>query len=323
MARESRTHNLHITYLFMVGGTNVHIILEEYESIPMQTGNPKPLSLITWSAKTETSVANYAKRLTDFVDSNKHTNVADIAFTLQNTRAEFNNRRFIIAGDPEELSAKLNAPIEASSSKNLTSKATEIVFMFPGQGSQYVNMGSELYNNEPVFSAAVDECIDLLKDTPHAHIFDVIYPKITDETSAETIKNTFYTQPAIFIMEYAMAKLWTSWGIQPAILTGHSIGEFVAAHIAGVFSLKDALLLISTRAKMVSEVAKGSMLSVRLDAETLETILPANLSIAVINSNKLSVVAGPDDLVAAFSEELAKKDIPGSCCKPATRSIRQ
>ncbi|MDP9079352.1 MAG: amino acid adenylation domain-containing protein [Bacteroidota bacterium] len=295
---------------FGVGGTNVHIILEEHISVPMQASTPKPLSIITWSAKTETSVGNYAKKLADFVDDNKDISVADIASTLQNTRADFNHRRFVIAGDNEMLSAKLNAPIETSSSKNLTSKASEIVFMFPGQGSQYVNMGRELYDNEPVFEAAVNECIDLLKDTPHSQIFDVIYPKTIDETTAETIKNTFYTQPAIFIMEYAMAKLWISWGIEPAILTGHSIGEFVAGHLAGIFSLKDALLLISTRAKMVSEVAKGSMLSVRIDAETLATILPANLSIAVINSNKLSVVAGPDDLVVAFSEELSQKSIP-------------
>lgn len=296
---------------FGVGGTNVHIILEEFENVPMQTGSPKPLSLITWSAKTETSLGNYAKKLAGFVESNKNTNVADIAYTLQNTRAEFNQRRFIIAGDTDELSTKLNAPADASSSKNLTSKASEVVFMFPGQGSQYVNMGRELYDNEPVFAAAVDECIGLLKDTPQAHIFDVIYPKVIDEASTEAIKNTFYTQPAIFIMEYAMAKLWMSWGIQPAILTGHSIGEFVAAHFAGVFSLKDALLLISTRAKMVSEVAKGSMLSVRFEAEKLESLLPHGLSIAAINSNKLCVVAGPDDLVAAFSDELDKLEIPG------------
>lgn len=295
---------------FGVGGTNVHIILEEHINVPVYPTEPKPLSLITWSAKTETSAGNYAKKLAKFVDNNKNIDIADIASSLQNTRADFNHRRFIIAGDAETLLTRLNAPIEASSSKNLISRASEIVFMFPGQGSQYVNMGRELYDNEPVFAAAINECIELLKDTPHAHIFDIIYPKEINEESAIQIKNTFYTQPAIFIMEYAMAKLWMSWGIQPAILTGHSIGEFVAAHLAGIFSLKDALLLISTRAKMVSEVAKGSMLSVRLDIETLETILPAGLSVAVINSNKLNVVAGPDELVAAFAEELAKKEIP-------------
>jgi len=296
---------------FGVGGTNVHIILEEFENVRTQTGKSKPLSLITWSAKTEASMGNYAEKLAGFAQNNKDANVADIAATLQNTRAGFNHRRFVIAGDTEELSAKLSSPVEPSSAKNLASKASEVVFMFPGQGSQYINMGKGLYDTEPVFAAAVDECIELLKDSPQAEIFNVIYPAVIDDVSTAAIKNTFYTQPAIFIMEYAMAKLWMSWGIKPAILTGHSIGEFVAAHLAGVFSLKDALLLISTRARMVSEVEKGSMLSVRCEADKLEALLPKGLSIAAINSNKLCVVAGPDDLVAEFSVELEKMDIPG------------
>lgn len=296
---------------FGVGGTNVHIILEEFEHIPMQSGKPKPLSLITWSAKTDTSVNAYTQKLAGFIEKNKNVNVADVAATLQNTRADFNHRRFAIASDPAELLAKLNAPTEPSSTKNLTSNVNEVVFMFPGQGSQYIDMGRGLYDTESVFAAAVDECITLLQDSPQKNIFDVIYPQIVDEASTAEIKNTFYTQPAIFIMEYAMAKLWMSWGIQPSVFTGHSIGEFVAAHLAGVFSLKDALMLISTRARMVSEVAKGSMLSVRSEAEKLEAILPTGLSMAAINSGKLCVVAGPDEDIAVFATELEKMEIPG------------
>jgi len=285
---------------FGVGGTNVHVILEEFVNVPVQSNKPQPLTLVTWSAKTETSVNNYAKKLAGFIEENENINIADVAYSLQSTRADFNSRRFVIAGEKDELLTKLTGTaIDPASSKKLSSKASEVVFMFPGQGSQYVNMGREIYDNEPVFKAAVNECIGLLKDGPQADIFDIIYPPVLDETSEEKIKNTFYTQPAIFIQEYAMAKLWISWGIQPAILTGHSIGEFVAAHFAGVFSLKDALLLISTRAKMVSEVEKGSMLSVRIEADQLQSFLPANLSIAAINSNKLCVVAGEE------------KEIPG------------
>ena len=296
---------------FGVGGTNVHVILEGFENVPLQSGSSKPLSLVTWSAKTESSLNNYAAKLAGHIENNKSVNITDIAYTLQSTRADFNSRRFVIAGDGDELLSKLTAEnIDQAASKKLSSKASEIVFMFPGQGSQYVNMGRELYDYEPVFKAAVNECVELLKDTPHANILDVVYPLVVDETSSDKIKNTFYTQPAIFIMEYAMAKLWMSWGIKPTVLTGHSIGEFVAAHFAGVFDLKDALKLISTRARMVSEVAKGSMLSVRLDAEQLEAILPANLSVAAINSNKLCVVAGGNDAIAAFEAILAEKDIP-------------
>jgi len=296
---------------FGVGGTNVHVVLEEFENVPVQAGSSKPLSLITWSAKTESSLNNYAKKLANFIENNPAVSAADIAFTLQNTRVDFNSRRFILAASREELLSKLRSEnTDASASKKLSSKASEIVFMFPGQGSQYVNMGRELYENEPVFKAAVDECVELLKDSPQAGILNIIYPFVVDETSAEKIKNTFYTQPAIFIMEYAMAKLWMSWGIHPTVFTGHSIGEFVAAHFAGVFNLKDALKLISTRARMVSEVAQGSMLSVRLEADKLEAILPASLSIAAINSNKLCVVAGEDDKIADFTAKLAEKDIP-------------
>jgi len=294
---------------FGVGGTNVHVILEEFENVPVETGATKPLSLITWSAKTEASLANYAKKLVGFVESNDDVSVADIAYTLQNTRADFNFRKFIIAGTRDDLLSKLNTNIDAASSKKLTAKASEIVFMFPGQGSQYVNMGRELYENEPAFTEAVNECVGLLKDTPHAELLGTLYPVAIDENVAENVTNTFYAQPAIFILEYAMAKLWMSWGIQPAVLTGHSIGEFVAAHLAGVFDLQDALKLISARAEMVSKVSKGSMLAVRLEAAQLENILPKELSIAAINSNKLCVVAGPDNAIANFSIRLTEKNI--------------
>jgi len=295
---------------FGVGGTNVHIVLEEFEKAPAQSGAAKPFCLITWSAKIETSAAAYAKKLTAFVENNSDVNIADIAYSLQNTRANFSSRTFLIAANRAELLTKLQTASAPNATKTLSVNASEIVFMFPGQGSQYVNMGRELYDNEPVFKTAVQECVELLKDTPHAHILEVIYPPVTNETLAEKIKNTFYAQPAIFIMEYAMAKLWMHWGIQPTIFTGHSIGEFVAAHFAGVFSLKDALFLISNRAKMVSEVEKGSMLSVRMANEDLEAIMPGNISLAAINSNKLSVIAGPDDAVADFWAQLDAKSIP-------------
>lgn len=296
---------------FGVGGTNVHIILEEFQIIPVQSCPAPSLSLIVWSAKTESSVCNYTQKLGGFLENNKHINIADLAYTLQNTRMDFNCRRFVIAGENNDLLSKLSTTkFDVASSKKLSSRVSEIVFMFPGQGSQYVNMGSELYKSERVFTDAVNECIDLLKDTPHSNILTIIYPLVEDDTSADNIKNTFYTQPAIFIVEYAMAKLWMSWGIQPSIFVGHSIGEYVAAHFAGILTLKDALLLISSRAKMVSEVAKGSMLSVRLEADQLQALLTNKISIAAINSKKLCVVAGEEDLIAAFAEQLTQKSIP-------------
>lgn len=296
---------------FGVGGTNVHVILEEFENVQAQSSVSRPLSLVTWSAKTESSLATYANILADHISSHKDIYTANIAYTLQSTRADFSSRRFIIAGNRDELIGRLKSEKQDPlAHKKLGEKISEMVFMFPGQGSQYVNMGRELYQHEPVFKAAVDECVALLKDSPQKDIFDIIYPKDIDNTSAEKLKNTLYTQPAIFIMEYAMAKLWMSWGIQPTILLGHSIGEFVAAHFAGIFSLEDALKLISERARLVSKIKKGSMLSVRLDAERLETLLLPGLSIAAINSNNLCVVAGRDELVDDFAALLTGKDIP-------------
>ncbi|WP_114938154.1 polyketide synthase [Mucilaginibacter endophyticus] len=297
---------------FGVGGTNVHVVLEEYKTTEsIEPGAGKPLKLISWSAKSEESLAQYAVKLAAFVQKNKSIDLNDVAYTLQTTRADFNYRRFIVATDADDLIVKLNASnTDPLSVKKLNTIPAEVVFMFPGQGSQYVNMGHDLYQNEPVFKGAVDECIGLLQGTIHADLLQIIFADPANPQSAERIKNTLYTQPALFILEYAMARLWMSKGIEPAILMGHSIGEFVAAHLAGVFGLPDALKLISERARLVSSAPYGQMLSVRIEEEQLKGILPAGLSIAAVNSKKLCVVAGPEDAIKAFTAELSEKGIP-------------
>ncbi|SEN94375.1 amino acid adenylation domain-containing protein [Mucilaginibacter gossypiicola] len=297
---------------FGVGGTNVHVVLEEYKTSEIvEQSTDKPLKLISWSAKNEQSLDKYAGKLAHFIEANKGINLNDVAYTLQTTRADFNYRRFVIAADTDDLVVKLNsANTDPAATKKLNTVASEVVFMFPGQGSQYINMGHDLYQNEIAFKEAVDECISLLQGSIYADLLDVIFADRSDTQSAERIKNTLYTQPALFILEYAMARLWMSKGIQPSILMGHSIGEFVAAHLAGVFSLKDALMLISERARLVSSAPHGRMLSVRIEEEQLKAILPAQLSIAAVNSKKLCVVAGPEDAITSFTEELSQKGIP-------------
>ncbi|MDB5149021.1 MAG: amino acid adenylation protein, partial [Mucilaginibacter sp.] len=283
---------------------------EEYKKLePVEPRSDKPLKLISWSAKNEHSLAKYAGKLSAFLNTNKSVDLNDVAYTLQTTRADFNYRRFVIANDADDLAVKLNST-DPSSTKKLSIIPAEVVFMFPGQGSQYVNMGHDLYQNEPVFKDAVDECLSLLQGTIHSGLKEIIFADPADPQSAERIKNTLYTQPALFILEYAMAQLWMSKGIQPAILMGHSIGEFVAAHLAGVFSLKDALTLISERARLVSSAPHGQMLSVRIEEEQLKALLPAGLSIAAVNSKRLCVVAGPEDDITKFTEQLSQKGIP-------------
>jgi acyl transferase domain-containing protein len=290
-----------------VGGTNVHVVLEEYPQELSVPAKGHHMQLITWSAKTEASADKYRQSLSSYIKNDNAALLADIAYTLQTTRTDFNNRYFLVADSKDSLSKQLDAPLERSASKTLKVKATEVAFMFPGQGAQYVNMGRELYEQESVFTAAVNECVALLKGTEQEDILQVIFSDSAD--ASEKLKNTLYTQPAVFIISYAMAKLWISWGIKPAVLTGHSIGEFVAGHFAGIFSLPDAVKLIAIRAKMVSELPAGSMISVRLSESELKEILPATLSIAVVNASMAAVAAGPVDEVNKFVDFLTEKGI--------------
>ena len=295
---------------FGVGGTNLHVVLEEYENAKKETTASRPVQLINWSAKTITSRDTYAKKLAAHLQANQDLDLADIAYTLQTSRQDFNARRFVIASDKNELIEKLNAgAVLPSESLQLKESLDEVVFMFPGQGSQYVNMGIDLYKNEPVFEDAVNKCANILEQTLKEDIRNIIYPKNLDAQAQEKINNTYYTQPAMFAIEYAVAKLWMSWGIQPSAFVGHSIGEFVAAHLAGVFSLEDGLRLIATRGRMMSELPRGSMLAVRSDYEKIKSLLSADLSLAVVNSLGSCVIAGPIQSVGDLSKQLTELNI--------------
>ncbi|MBS1600362.1 MAG: amino acid adenylation domain-containing protein [Bacteroidetes bacterium] len=295
---------------FGVGGTNLHVVLEEYLAKEQKSSSSRPVQLINWSAKTVSSRDAYAKKLSGLIEKNHDINLSDIAYHLQTGREDFSSRRFVIASERNELIEKLNASsVSPAESKQLQESWNEIVFMFPGQGSQSVNMGRDLYEHEPVFRDAVDMCASILEEYMGEDILDIIYPKNNSKGSEDKINNTYYTQPAMFMIEYAMAKLWMSWGIQPMAFIGHSIGEFVAAHLAGVFSLEDGLKLISTRGRMMGELPRGSMLAVRADYEKIADMLPADLSVAALNSPGSCVIAGPVESADKFSKYLDEKGI--------------
>lgn len=298
---------------FGVGGTNVHVILEEVVQAEQKTEASSKTQLINWSANSEESLNQYASKLLDYLKRNPETKLSDIAWTLQSTRRDFAQRRFIIANNTPDLVQKLSEDLnKVSDSKVLKESATELAFIFPGQGSQYMNMGAGLYNQEKIFRDAVDECANLLLPWLNEDIRDILY---SEPSEAEKIHNTRYTQPALFVTEYAMAKLWMSWGIRPAALCGHSIGEFAAAHLAGIFSLEDALKLVSERARLTSELEGGSMLAVKALPEEIEKQLTGDLTIAAYNSPDLSVVSGPSDQIQIFSAELQTKSIPNRLIK--------
>jgi len=288
---------------FGVGGTNVHVVLEEYAAPAPQNAAPaRPAQLITWSARSAGSAQQYAQRLAQHWQQTP----ADVAATLHATRPAFAQRSFVVAGTTEE--AILALP--AASVSAAAPAPGETVFLFPGQGAQYVGMGRGLYEHEPAYRQAVDECAALLLSDGELDIRQVLYAEAGRTSAEERLKNTRYAQPALFVTEYALARLWQSWGIKPSILCGHSLGEFVAAHLAGVFSLADALRLVAARGKLVSELPRGSMLSVRLPAAEVVALMPAGLDLAATNSPRLCVVAGPDETIATFAHLLDARAIP-------------
>jgi amino acid adenylation domain-containing protein len=294
---------------FGVGGTNVHVVLEEYPRSEKKSGPGRPLQLISWSAKTNSSREAFAGTLAAFVAANPSLNLADLAYTLSD-RADFRSRRFVLASGAEELIARLRADtVSPTESKLLEENAGELLFIFPGQGSQQVNMGLELYRHEIVFKEAVDRCAVFLEPLLQDDIRTLIYPDHPGEEASARINDTFYTQPALFVIEYALAQLWMSWGIRPAAFIGHSIGEFVAAHLAGVFSLEDGLKLIATRGRLMRALPRGSMLSVRANHQELLSSLPKELSLAAVNSPALCVVSGEDKFIDIFSAFLEGRGI--------------
>ncbi len=295
---------------FGVGGTNVHVILEEYLQPEIVETETKPASLISWSAKTESSLQNYMQRLMDHLAQNPETVPANMAHTLHQTREDFNFRNFLVVSDRQDLQEKLEASAKKPVQKNLKNNTLKVALLFPGQGSQCVNMNLELYQQETIFREAVDECALWMLPDLGEDIRKIIYPDVVTPASAEKLNQTLYAQPAVFTMQYAMTKLWASWGLQPEAVVGHSLGEFMAAHLAGVFNLQDAIKLVTARCKLMHALPGGSMLAIKITREKLDSILPENLSIAAINAKDIIVVSGETEAIASFIDVLSAKEIP-------------
>jgi amino acid adenylation domain-containing protein len=296
---------------FGIGSTNVHAIVEEYEmkSLPSSTG--RPLEILMWSAKSQNSLLGYENALGHFIDKSKNISLADIAYSLNSTRDDFNHRSFLIADSTNDATEKLIS-LKSKNTKSLLLKTVpgELGFLFPGQGAQYLQMGKTLYDSEKVYRDAIDQCAELLKEDLKLDIRNIIYPERNTIEAEELLKDTRLTQPALFVTEYALSQLWMSWGIKPTFLCGHSIGEYAAAHLAGILSLKDALHIVAIRGKLISELPGGSMLIVRVPIDKLNELLPNTLSVAAINANQFCVISGTKEDVALFNQKLDDQDIP-------------
>ena len=295
---------------FGFGGTNVHVILEE-APVPKETSASRPLQLLPLSAKCPAALDAYGHALADHLNSSPSQALADVAYTFQTGRKQMAYRRFVVAGDSSEAAKLLthSNPLRGST-KRCERRDPPVVYLFGGQGTQYVNMGLNLYEGEPIFRAVVDDCCDSLKPDLGRDLRELIYPKHVDEESArDSLKNTFFSQPAIFVIEYALARFWQSLGIEPAMMLGHSIGEFVAATIAGVWKLEDALHIVALRGRLMQSLPPGSMLAVSSSAESIVKILPDGIEIASNNAPTLCVASGPDAAVEELQKKLESQNI--------------
>lgn len=291
---------------FGIGGTNAHIILEEGISMQSQK-TEKPCELFVLSGKNTSSLSNVIKNMKTFLDSSNDTSFSDIAHTLRLGRKALEYRCAVVASDVEELKKSLS---EEKFNFKKAEPNPKVIFVFPGQGNQYINMAREIYNNEPLFKNDIDTGAEILKAQLGMDIRDILFPSIsTSESAREKLSITNITQPAIFIIEYALARLWGSWGIQPHALIGHSIGEYVAACIAGVFSYEDGLKLVAKRGELISSLQQGDMLSVVCSEADIKDILPQGVSIAVINGPTFIVVSGANEDIINFEKILKEKSI--------------
>ncbi|MDT5062901.1 MAG: hypothetical protein QOH63_3360 [Acidobacteriota bacterium] len=295
---------------FGIGGTNAHVILEEAPLVET-SHHSRPEHLLLLSAKTDAALETATTNLLEHFKQHPDLNPADAAYTLQVGRRAFDRRRMLVCRDVDDAVSALE---RLDPARVLTSRqeSTErpVTFMFSGQGTQYVNMALGLYEQEPVFRDCVDACATLLMPHLGLDLRTVLYPRAEEiEEAARQLQQTSLAQPALFTIEYALAGLWMEWGVRPAAMIGHSLGEYVAACLAGVFSLEDALALVAARGRLMQEMPAGAMLAVTLPEQEVRAFLNGRLSLAAVNAANMCVVSGPMDAVQEFETELTRKGL--------------
>ncbi len=290
-----------------VGGTNAFVILEE-APLPPAPAPSRAVQLLVSSARSASAADRAVTRLGQHLGAHPDTTLADAAFTLQTGRRAFGHRRAIVAKNAAEA-----AEVARDPSRVLIGIAPEkpqkVVYLFPGGGAQYADMGRGLYESEPVYRAEIDRCLALLKPRV-GDLKALLFPEASERESASArLERPSLSLPVLFATEYALAKLWESWGVPPVAMIGHSMGEYTAACLAGVFSLEDALALVSVRGQLFEKVEPSGMLSVPLSAQELEPHLGPQLSIAAINGSALTVASGPNDAIAELARKLTAMEV--------------
>ncbi len=287
---------------FGIGGTNAHVILEE---APPREFSQKTRSrhLLLVSAKTEIALSQAATNLAGHLREAPNANLADVAFTLSQGRRAFNCRRFAVCSSREEaIAALIASDVKAAFCSDLS---PEVFFLFSGQGSQHTNMGLELYGHEPAFREHIDLCAQVLGPHLKLDLRQLLYPAAG--APARDLTRTSIAQPALFSFSYALSQLWMEWGIRPSRMIGHSIGEYVAACLADVFSFEDALSLVALRGKLMQSTTCGKMLAVALPETEVYRVLNEEFSLAAVNGPCSTVVSGPADSIEALAHTLSAR----------------
>ena len=291
-----------------IGGTNAHVIIEE--SPPLSPVQRKPsFQLLPVSAKSEAALQNATARLFAHLRDNPESNLADVAYTLQVGRKSFAFRRVVVGRDAAEAAKRF----EESNAKELISGSVppnvpSLIFLFSGQGSQHVEMAKHVYEQEPVFHDSFDRCANHLEKFIGLDLRRLVFPPDSDRVAAaDRLNQTSITQPALFVLEYSLAQWWMALGLKPRAMLGHSIGEYVAACIAGVFTLEDALQTTAIRGRLMQKASPGAMLAVPLPPDAIT--LPTNLSLAAINGPEQCVVSGTFESIEAYEKVLREKGI--------------
>jgi acyl transferase domain-containing protein/NADP-dependent 3-hydroxy acid dehydrogenase YdfG len=316
-----------------MGGTNAHVVLEEAPAVPSANASKRP-NLLVLSARTEPALAAAADRLREFLEADPSLNMDDAAFTLQTGRRAMAHRRFVVAADRAGAITALTAKPPRLSIAHVNEGAKRpLVLLLPGVGDHYVGMGHELYSFSPVFRREVDRCAEILRPLLGLDISDILYPKHRDWQKASAtqgidlkkmlagnsqppddedtrrLNEVEHLQPALFTIEYALARMWIDLGMVPQAFVGHSMGEYVAACLSGVFSLEDALRLIVRRTQLVAQLPPARMLAVVLPESELQPMLPSGLSLALINGPALCIVAGPPASIEEFACSLTERGV--------------
>jgi natural product biosynthesis luciferase-like monooxygenase protein len=296
---------------FGIGGTNAHVVVEE-GPVEISDNSNRTSQLLVLSAKSATALDAATVNLISYFKAHPDANLADVAYTLQNGRKAFDYRRVAVCRDTLDATSVLETFDHRKVFTGLQEPHERpIVMMFPGQGAQYAGMGAKLYEHEEVFRREVDRCLEILQPQLGFDLRQVLF---TDEDHAveasERLKQTIVTQPALFVIEYALAQQWMSWGVIPAALIGHSIGEYVAACLAGVLDLEEALTLVTLRGRLMQSLPPGAMLVLTMPEDEVQSLLAGReLSVASVNAPSLCVVSGPIPAVDELEQELNERGI--------------